>query len=214
MDEERVKDILAETEAVLTDDHFVYTKGEHGPVYVNKDAIFPYTEKVSCLCRGIAQQFTSDKVDVIASPAIGAVVLAHWTAHELGSLIGRSVLAVYAEKVDGNGPLEIRRGFDKLIAGRNVLVVEDILNSGGSAADVVRIVQEAGGNVVGVGAICNRGEVTNEDLGVPKLRQLISLTLDKYPEEACPLCAQDVPINTKFGKGREFLERKKLQSQA
>jgi orotate phosphoribosyltransferase len=116
-------------------------------------------------------------------------------------------LAVYAEK-DGD-QFVIKRGYEKLIPGKNVLIVEDILTTGGSAKKVFEAVRALGGNVVGLGAICNRGGVTEGDIGLlPELYSLTSVNLDSWEANECPLCASDVPVNITIGKGKEFLARR------
>lgn len=106
----------------------------------------------------------------------------------------------------------IQRGYDKFVQGQRVLVVEDILNTGGSVLKVVEAVRAAGGEVVGLGALCNRGGVTPEQVGnPPKLFALANFRMDMWDETDCPLCAQGVPINTDVGKGREYLARKQAQ---
>ena len=113
------------------------------------------------------------------------------------------------ELVVKDGTFVIKRGYDKLVPGKNVLVVEDILTTGASARKVVEAVRAIGGNVVGVGVLCNRGGVTLANLAnPPKLFALANVTLDAWEEAECPLCAQGVPINTDVGKGKDFLARK------
>jgi orotate phosphoribosyltransferase len=99
-----------------------------------------------------------------------------------------------------------RRGYDALVAGRRVLVVEDILTTGGSARTVVQAVEKAGGTVVGVAALCNRGGVTADLLGSPQLYSLASVPLESWSAEECPLCASGVPVNTRLGKGAAFVK--------
>ncbi len=203
MNEAEVLTIFNEVGTIITG-HYIFTSGMHGKTYVNKDAIYPYTAKVSRLCLSLAGEFTSSKVDTIVAPAIGAIVLSQWTAHHLSGLIGREILAAYAEK-DEDGFMAINRGYDKLVTGKNVLVVEDVLNTGGSARRVVEAVRAIGGNVVGVGALCNRGGVTVEMIGdVPKLISLTNLNFEKWERDDCPLCKQNIPINEYFGKGCKF----------
>ena len=104
----------------------------------------------------------------------------------------------------------IKRGYDKLIKGKRVLVVEDILTTGGSVKKVIEATRAIGGEVVGLGVLCNRGGIMPQDVGnVPKLFSLVNIKLDAWSEADCPLCAKGVPINTDVGKGREFLARKK-----
>ena len=122
----------------------------------------------------------------------------------------RSIKSVFAEK-NGEDEFTIKRGYAKLIPGRNVLVVEDVLNEGKTVRKVIKAVRALKGNVVAVGAIWNRGEVTALDLsGDGQSLTLISLVnqkLDWWSEEECPLCMQNIPINREFGKGKEFLAR-------
>lgn len=207
---EAILGLLTSVGAIIVDDHIVYTSGKHGSAYINKDAIYPHTSEISRLCRMIAIEFIDDKIEVVAAPVIGGVILSQWTAYHLSRITGREVLSVYAEKTKDDG-FVIKRGYDKIISGKKVLVVEDILNTGGSAKKVVDKVRILGGEVVGVGAICNRGGVTASDISnPPKLTSLIDIKLDSWDEQNCPLCAKDMPINTQIGKGMEYLTRKKI----
>lgn len=209
MNEQKVLSMLSEVGAVITDSHIVYTSGKHGSVYVNKDGIYPYTDKISDLCRAIAEQFADDDVEVVIGPAIGGVILSQRVAEHLSKITGREVLSVYAEKAENNDIFVIKRGYDKLIAGKNVLAVEDVLTTGGSAKKVVEAVRALGGNIIGLGVLCNRGGITPQDVAdPPKLFALVNVKLDAWDEADCPLCAQNVPINTDVGKGREYLSRK------
>jgi orotate phosphoribosyltransferase len=199
--------ILQSHGALIVDSHIVYTSGKHGSAYVNKDAIYPHTESVSTLCEAIADHFRGSAIEVVAAPAIGGVILSQWVAHHLQAR-NCDAIAVYAEK-STDGAFEFRRGYDRLLTGRRVLVVEDILTTGGSLRDVSRAVTAAGGTMVGAAALCNRGGVTAADVeNPPELFTLVEIPLETWDETACPLCAQGVPINTDVGKGREFVARK------
>lgn len=208
------KNVLATLErygAVITDSHIVYTSGKHGSAYINKDAVYPYPHIISHLCELIAEYFASYhvEVEIVVAPAVGGVILSNRIAEHLYSLTNFRVLGVYAEKSEDNETFIIKRGYDKLIPGRRVLVVEDVLTTGGSVKKVVEAVRNLGGEVVGVGAICNRGGVKPEDIGnVPKLFSLVNVNLDAWDEAECPLCKQGVPINTEVGRGREYLAKK------
>ncbi len=212
MEEKKILEMLSNVGAVITDSHIVYTSGKHGPAYVNKDAIYPHTVKTSLLGRLLADHFEYGGTDVVIAPVVGGVILSQWTAFHLTNLTGREVLSVYADKattMNGKDTFVIKRGYDKLIYNKQVLVVEDVLNTGGSVRNVVRAVRLCGGLVVSVGAICNRGNVTPVDLGVRSLFSLVNISMQAWDEADCPLCAKGVPINTDVGKGREFLARKK-----
>lgn len=209
--EQEVLRILSRVGAVIKDSHVVYTSGLHGSGYVNKDAIYPHTRDTSRLCLAIAEHFINDGVDVVIAPAVGGVSLEQWVADHLTSLTGIEVLGVYADKVtvDGKDSFVIKRNYDKLIDHKHVLVVEDVLTTGGSVKKVVAAVRACGGTIAGVGVLCNRGKITHDDIDVRRLFSLTNLNMDVWKEEECPLCAQGIPINTDVGKGREYLARNK-----
>lgn len=205
-----VSSLLAHCGALLTDSHIVYTSGKHGSSYFNKDAIYPHTAAISDLCHLFAEYFFQDHIDVVIAPALGGIILSQWTAYHLSKLCDRDILALYAEKIEGTKDFVIKRGYDKLLAKKNVLVLEDVLTTGGSVKKVIELVRSLGGHVVGLGVLCNRGGITQEEIGhIPKLQALISLNLQAWESEKCPFCSQGIPINMNVGKGREFLEQKK-----
>lgn len=207
MTEQEILSMLSSVGAVIRHSHIIYTSGKHGSMYINKDALYPHTKETSALCRVIAHHFAHDNIDVVVAPALGGIILSQWTAHHLSEINGREVLGVYAEKMDSD--FVIKRGYDKLITGKNVLILEDILTTGGSVKKVVMVARSFNANIVGVGALCNRGGIEPKDLGdVPKLFSLVSMQLDAWEETDCPLCAEQIPVNTSVGKGREFLVKK------
>lgn len=196
----RATAILAEAGAVIRDSHVVYTSGRHGSAYVNKDAVYPRTDRVRELCVLLADAARPLDAEIVCGPAMGGIILSQWTGHHLG------LPAVYAEKAPEGG-MALRRGYDALVRGRRVLVVEDVVNTGGSLADAIAAVRAAGGTVVGAVALCNRGGVTADALGVPALTALVELSLDSWTPDECPLCRRGVPVNVAVGKGREFLAK-------
>lgn len=217
MSEKYVLGILRDIDAVITDSHIVYTSGKHGSAYVNKDAIYPHTKITSDLCFSMAHRFMWCKpsrfCDIVVAPAVGGVILSQWIAYHLSNLCKYEVLSAYAESVDA--AFELKRGYDKLVTGKRVLVVEDVLNTGGSVSKVVDAVRKAGGKVVGVAAICNRGGVTKTDLGLEDADVFITLVdmrMDAWDEAECPMCGTGVPINTDVGKGRAYLARKQARA--
>lgn len=210
MDESYVTRLLTEVGAIVTG-HFVFTSGRHGGIYVNKDAIFPHTHYTAELCQEIALQFQDDAVEVVVAPEKGAIAMEQWVAYwlEKWNKFERpgspEILGVYAEKLD-NG-FVFRRGHDKLVRGKRTLVVEDLLTTGGSVKKTTDAVRAVGGIVIGVGALANRGGVTREKIGVPKLVALAHPKLHDYAEDECLLCKSGVPVNIEIGHGRQFLER-------
>lgn len=207
--EEDVKKILASTNAVLTEGHFVYVSGMHGDKYINKDAIYPHTQSIKQLCKMWADDFKDSGVEVVVGPAMGGVILSHDTATELAKILNKDIPGVYAEK-NGNGGFDFTRGYDKFVKGKKVLVVEDILTTGGSVKKVIDKTREAGGIIIGLGVIANRGGVKPDDLGVDKIDALINLQFNTMEAKDCTLCKTDVPINTNVGKGKLFLAGKKI----
>lgn len=129
------------------------------------------------------------------------------------SLGGNVVVTDIGDKIIWRKPsLALKRGFDSDVKGKNVLVVEDILTTGGSAKRSVLGVLNSGGRVVGVATLANGGGITATDLGVDRLEALLTIERRIFTEEECKneggLCYQGIPINTEFGHGKDFLARK------
>jgi orotate phosphoribosyltransferase len=205
---EEVLDILQKVGAFRAG-HFVFTSGLHADTYVNKDALYPYTDETSKLCSFIAERFKDERVEAVLGPAIAAAVLSQWTAHHLSKLTGTQVAAVYADK-DGQGGFVVRRGYDQVIKGKRLLIVEDLTTTGGSIKKVVEASRAAGAEVVGAMALCNRGDVTREMVGNPPVfDQLLKVYLKQWPADQCDLCKRGIPVNTDVGHGKDFLAKKK-----
>jgi orotate phosphoribosyltransferase len=202
--------------AIVTNGHFVYTSGRHSSIYINKDALYAHTKLISSLCQLMAHPYNADQIDVVVGPVLGGIVLSQWVAHHLNvNRTAGETLAIFAEKGDEgvNKHFFFGRGYDQFIPGRNILIVEDLLTTGGSVRQVVETVRSYGGNVVGVSVLCNRGNVQPVDVGNVPIHALISLSLETYTEQACPFCQQQMPINTELGKGRAFLAKKQAVGQ-
>lgn len=206
MDTVDVLDLL-ERVGAFRKGHFVFTSGRHGDTYINKDAIYPYTRETSTLCRAMAEHFKDSNVEAVIGPAVGAAILSQWVAHHLSEMNGRDVLSVYADK-DGMGGFLLKRGYDKLCAGKRVLVVEDLMTTGGSVKKVIDIMRANGSEVVGVGVVCNRGGVELKDVGSPpKLVSLVQVQLDSWEATECLLCERKIPVSMDIGHGREFAQK-------
>ncbi len=212
MDEAGVRELLSKVGAVITDSHIVYTSGKHGTAYVNKDAIYPHTAETSQVGLMFAQKFKDIDIDVVAGPALGGIILSQWTAYHLSRLKGKEVLGVYTEKTPEKNQV-FTRGYDKLVKGKKVLVVEDLTTTGGSVRKVVESVKAAGGNVVAVCVMVNRDpvNVTSEVVGGP-FSALGVLKAEAFEEKDCPFCKKNVPINTDIGHGKKYLEEKKSKA--
>jgi orotate phosphoribosyltransferase len=208
MNDPTIMQLFVDVGAIITNSHFVYSSGRHSSVYINKDALYLHTETISKLCQLMANPYNADQVDVVVGPVLGGIVLSQWVAHHLNAhLSSGETLAVYAEKEGdvADKTFSFHRGYDKYIPGKNVLVVEDVLTTGGSARQVIELVRQHGGRVIGLSALCNRGNVQPEDVGNVPIRALITVQLETFTGAECPFCQLQVPINTELGKGRAFL---------
>ena len=208
---DEVLKMLRDSGAIITDSHIVYTSGKHGSIYVNKDALYPHTRFASRIGELFAEENKDKDIDVVAAPALGGIILSQWTAHHLSKIKGKEILGVYTEK-DADKNQVFTRGYDKLVAGKDVLVLEDITNTGGSVLKSIDSVRNAGGNVVGVSVMVNRNPegVTSDMYGAP-FSALAVLKAEAWEAQDCELCKQGVPINTSVGHGAKFLaqEQKK-----
>jgi orotate phosphoribosyltransferase len=174
--------IFKDAGAIL-EGHFLLTSGLHSPMYWEKFRVLQYPHHTEKLCRLIAEHFKKDKVQVVAGPTTGGIVLAFEVARQLG------VKSIFAEKV-GEGR-SFRRGFT-IDPGERVLIVDDILTTGGSVVEVIEAVKKLKGNIIGVGVLVDRSEQT-KDFGVPLFSCLRSQTVTYRPGD-CPLCAAGVPL--------------------
>jgi orotate phosphoribosyltransferase len=201
---EITKGILDASGALLTDGHFAYVSGEHGSGWIDKDAVYVHTERTSELGRLLAEAWAGLGAEVVCGPATGGLIMAQWTAHHLGAL------AVFGEHPKGfhegdARPFALQRHYERVVPRRRVLVVDDVVNTGYSLRGTAAAVRDAGGEVVGAGAVVNRGGATAAALGVPELRYLLDHPLDSWPADECPLCRDGAPVNTEYAHGRDFV---------
>ncbi len=188
MTEKEVEDLLIETSAIM-EGHFLLTSGLHSPRYVEKFNVLQkpvYTEK---LCRAMAEKFKDANIETVVGPVTGGILLAHETGKALGTR------AIFTERE--NGKMTFRRGFT-LYEGERVLIVEDIVTTGGSIREVIDVVKEHGGIPVAVSMLVDRsgGKATFGD--VPSTA-LLHMDVQTYQPDECPLCKQGIPM-TKRGR--------------
>lgn len=203
MNSHDIEQILREAGAILTGGHYVYRSWRHGPTYVNKRALYDDKEGLDRIGETIAGRFRGTAIQTVTCPE-GVLNLAQWVMHYLWkSNPSTPIQLVVARRVEETYCFGYHnRPFS------NVLVVEDIINTGGTARRIVDAVENLGSAVVGVAAIWNRGGSEPEGLlgGIP-LEALVNKKLITYDAERCHLCRKRVPINEKFGHGREYLAR-------
>ncbi len=167
----------------LLDGHFRLTSGLHSPGYLQCALVLQHPAEAEQCGSEIAAAVRGLNVDVVLSPAIGGIVIGQEVARSLG------VRAIFAERQDG--ALTLRRGF-ALAPGDRVLVVEDVVTTGGSTRETIAVARAAGAEVVGAAAIINRGG-GQPTLDVP-FAALASLSVPTYGPDACPLCAEGRPV--------------------
>lgn len=191
MTKERALEILKEA-GVLLEGHFLLTSGRHSGRYLQCARIFRNTRYSEELCAALAAHFKDDRVDIVIGPALGAVQMAYEVSRALGCE------NFFAEREDGS--MTLRRGF-AIEPGQRILVVEDVVTTGGSVREVLEIVRQAGGEIVGVGSIVDRtgGRI---DFGVP-FHSVISMEVESYEPSECPLCKAGAPAPYKPGSRKK-----------
>ncbi len=203
------EDILRQMGCIYSG-HFVGVSTKHLAGYCNIDPLMPHVREVGQLIQELVASFAEDDVEVVASPAIGAIPFAHWGAQHLMSGTEKEILGVWADKVSGTEQREFifeREGFAQAVASKRVLILEDMVNQMASVKAMIKTVRDAGGTVVGVGCVAANKGANAEELDVPKFVKLTSVEYDVWTAEECAvrgLCAQSVPIVTDIGHGDDF----------
>ncbi|HZJ82654.1 MAG TPA: orotate phosphoribosyltransferase [Clostridia bacterium] len=182
MDKQRVLEIFQKSGALL-EGHFLLTSGRHSGQYMQCAKVFQYPEYTQELTQELALAFQNNNVDMVIGPAVGGIIL----SYEMGKSLG--VTNIFAERQ--NGEMTLRRGFE-IPQGARILVVEDVITTGGSVKEVIDLVVRMGGKVVGVGAFLDRsnGKV---DFGVD-FHCILALDIKSYLPKECPLCKKGIPL--------------------
>lgn len=178
---DEVISIFQNTRAMLTG-HFRLTSGRHSDQYFQCALVLQHPNHTETLCRELASRFANDQVSAVIGPAMGGIIVSYEVARALG------VRSLFAERE--NGAMTLRRGFS-IEPGEKVLVVEDVITTGGSVREVIEVVRSLGGEVVGAGVLVDRSNGT-VDLGVRTEALLVTEAVSYDPEE-CPLCKQGIP---------------------
>lgn len=187
--EETIESWFRETGAFLTG-HFKLSSGRHSDVYLEKFAVLQHPEYLTRLCAALAHRFAGAGVETVVGPLTGGAILAYDVARYLGARF------IFPERVEGR--MTWRRGFS-LRPGEKVLVVEDVVTTGGSAAEVLELLRSDGAEVLGVGALVDRSgrAVSFGAAFVPLWR----LSVESWAPEECPLCARGVPLTQRGSRG-------------
>ena len=182
LSKEEVLEIFKKSEALL-EGHFRLTSGRHSNRYMQCAQVLQYPEYTARLCNEIAEHFQTEKVDVVIGPAMGGITVAYEVGRNLG------VRTIFTEREQG--VMTLRRNF-QIGPGEKVLVVEDVVTTGGSVQEVIKVVKAKGGEVVGVGVLVDRsnGQV---DFGVPT-KAVLQMEVVSFEPEECPLCKEGIPV--------------------
>src|SRR5438067_1325511 len=168
----------------LREGHFILASGRHASLYLEKFQVLQHPSETERLCSAIAMRAGALGVETVAGPTTGGIILAHEVARQLGAR------AIYAERREGASGREFRRGF-ALAPGERVLVVDDIMTTGGSLQETIDAVRAAGGTVAGAAVLVDRsGGAARLDVPVEALRRV---GIPPYSATQCPPCAKRVP---------------------
>lgn len=175
---ERVNEIL-EKSGVLQNGHFLLTSGKHSNKYIQCAKIFQYPEYSEEISKALAEKYKEQVIDIVIGPAIGGIILAYEVGRQLG------VKVIFAERE--NGSMCLRRGFE-ISKGSKVLVVEDVVTTGGSVKEVINLVRQFGGEVVGVGSVVDRSR--GNALFDIEYKSVVKINIQTYEKHNCPLCSE------------------------
>lgn len=181
--DEEVLQIFKQAGAYLQG-HFKLTSGLHSDTYFEKFQVLQYPHYTARICKELADRFRYDNIDLVIGAATGGIIVAYEIARQL------EVRANFTERE--NGKMALRRGF-KIIKGERILLVEDVATTGGSVREVMEVIQEQEGDLVGIGLLVDRsgGKL---DFGGVRTESLLTIQARTYTEAECPLCKQGIPI--------------------
>jgi orotate phosphoribosyltransferase len=168
----------------LLEGHFKLSSGLHSPRYLQCALYLAEPAHAEAAGRQLAARLKSCGAQVVVAPALGGVIIGHEVARALG------VRFLFTERADG--AMQLRRGFS-IDPGERALVVEDVVTTGGSTREVMEVIKQGGGSVVGVAAIVNRSGVENPFAPLP-FTALLSVEVPTYQPESCPLCLAGSPL--------------------
>ncbi len=172
-----------ETGAYLSG-HFRLTSGLHSPEYLQCAKVLQYPKHAEAFGQQIRAALSALEIDLVCSPAMGGLIIGHEVARAFG------VRFIFTER-DGEGNMALRRGF-AIAPGEKILIVEDVITTGGSTREVVELMTGSGASVLAAASIIDRSG-GRADVGVPRIA-LATLQVTAWEPAVCPLCAQGLPV--------------------
>jgi orotate phosphoribosyltransferase len=182
MHQDAVLKLFRESGALL-EGHFRLSSGLHSGGYLQCALVLQHPAHAETLGRGLGEMLRAAHANVVLSPALGGLII----GHEVGRALG--VRAIFAERQDS--VLTLRRGFT-LGPTDHVMIIEDVVTTGGSTRETMAVARASGATVVGAGSVIDRS-AGNADLGVP-FSSLVTLKLPTYDPDGCPMCKAGEPI--------------------
>ncbi len=175
--------------------HFKLSSGLHSEYYLQSALVLQYPHDAWLLCSSIAEHFKDREIDLVIAPAMGGILV----SYDVAKALGKNIKSIFAERVDGK--LTLRRGF-AISKEDRVLVVEDVVTTGKSVNETLDLVKEFSDNIVGIGALVDRGG--NFDAKGLDYFPLIKLDIVNYNPDDCPLCKKGVPLEK---PGSRFIKK-------
>ncbi|MFW5976487.1 MAG: orotate phosphoribosyltransferase [Bacillota bacterium] len=179
----KVLSILNQTN-VLQKGHFVLSSGRHAEKYLQCAQVLKYPEYAGKLAKGIAEIWENENIELVVGPAIGGIIVSYAVGQEIG------VRAIFTERKQGK--MKLRRNFS-IKPGEKVLLVEDVVTTGGSVKEVIEILEKEKADIIGISSIVDRsGGTASFDY---TFKPLIELDIKSYEPENCKMCNKGIPIS-------------------
>ena len=184
--------LLKETGAIM-DGHFLLTSGRHSNVYIEKFRVLENPSALNEVCREMAEIVQGKNVDIVLGAAVGGILISGGVGRHLEKK------HIFAERI--NGKMELRRGFS-ISNGERVMIVEDVITTGGSVFELINLADELSAEIVHVVNLVDRSQV-GIDFGYPSTA-LLNLPSESYNPNNCPLCEQGLPLIERGRTGKKM----------
>ena len=189
MIDNKIYQLLVEKGAIMSG-HFVLTSGLHSNKYIEKFRILEDPKSLKIICQEMALNFEDQNIDIVVGAAIGAILISSGVANNLNTK------GIFAERV--NGKMVFKRGF-QIPDNSNVLVVEDIVTTGGSIKEILSLLEELNVNIIGISSLVHRGELI--DFGY-KYMPLIKVNIETWEKDSIPDWLSQIPITKPGSTGK------------
>lgn len=177
----------------LLDGHFLLTSGKHSNKYFEKFTLLSQPESVKEICKSISEEYARMEIDMVVGAATGGIIL----AYEIGKQLNTK--GIFAERL--NGELQFRRGFS-LDKGQRILLVDDVVTTGGSVIELIKLTKSTGAGIIGIAVMFDRtgGDI---EFGYPFFA-LHSEKIESWEQGECPQCLQSVPLTKRGRTGKQI----------